>query len=165
MDIDVRPLLSGSNSKLDFSFEIPLEYNKNSYRIYKPVYVSGAVTDRGGLMILDAECRVEYETECARCLKKLSGTCSISFSRPLAVKLESENEDEEYLLIDDSGTVNIDRAVTEELLLSLPYRSLCKEDCKGLCPVCGCDKNEKDCGCVVKRTDPRWDILKSLSDK
>lgn len=165
MDINLNPLLSGSSTHVTFSFEIPLDGDAVGYKITGPVKVNGTVTDMGGYMQLDAECSAEYETECARCLKKLSGTCSISFMRPVALKLESDNEDEEYLIVDENGAVNIDRAVTEELLLSLPFRSLCKEDCKGLCPICGCNKNEKECGCVVKQTDPRWDILKKLKDK
>ena len=164
MDINVKPLLSGSSTKVPFTFELSIEYDKNGYKLVGPAEISGSVRDMGGYMQLDAECSVKYETKCARCLKRLEGTCSISFMRPVAVKLESDNEDDEYLLVDDNGAVNIDCAVSEELLLSLPFRSLCTEDCKGLCPVCGCNKNETECSCVVKQTDPRWDILKKLRD-
>ena len=164
MDISVKPLLSGSSSKVSFTFEIPIDYKENDYKLVGPAEISGAVKDMGGYMQLDAECSVNYETRCARCLKKLEGTCSISFMRPVAVKLESESEEDEYLIVDENGAVNIDRAVSEELLLSLPFRSLCSEDCKGLCPVCGCNKNETECSCTVKQTDPRWDILRKLRD-
>jgi uncharacterized protein len=52
--------------------------------------------------------------------------------------------------------------VWETLILNLPEGVLCKEDCRGLCPVCGCDRNARDCGCIVGDTDPRLEILKSL---
>ena len=86
----------------------------------------------------------------------------VDFTRPVAARLESEDEDEEYLLIGEGGVINVDEAITEELLLSLPFRSLCKDDCLGLCPKCGCNKNEKDCGCVLKEPDPRFAILKTV---
>ena len=49
-----------------------------------------------------------------------------------------------------------------DLLLELPSKMLCQEDCRGLCPICGKDLNEGPCGCEHDTTDPRWDALKSL---
>ena len=45
------------------------------------------------------------------------------------------------------------------------YKDLCKEDCKGLCPKCGCDLNEKECSCTTKEIDPRWAVLKNFKPK
>lgn len=52
--------------------------------------------------------------------------------------------------------------VWETLILNLPEGALCREDCKGLCPVCGADKNARDCGCEADDTDPRLRVLKNL---
>jgi uncharacterized protein len=52
--------------------------------------------------------------------------------------------------------------VWETLILNLPEGALCKEDCKGLCPVCGGDRNARDCGCAADDSDPRLRVLKSL---
>jgi uncharacterized protein len=62
----------------------------------------------------------------------------------------------------DGKVVDWAAIVREQLLLALPIAPRCREDCKGLCPVCGVNKNETDCGCVTKQTDPRWDKLKLL---
>jgi len=48
------------------------------------------------------------------------------------------------------------------VILSIPLKPVCDEQCKGLCPVCGENKNERDCGCVEKQTDPRWQSLPKL---
>ncbi len=159
MDISVKELLSGEMREIDFRFELPMDYNEDGYKVAKPAKVQGKVRDMGGYMQLDAECKIEYDTSCARCLKELSGECVMNISKPLAVKLESENDEGEYIIIGDNSCVNIDEAISEELLLSLPLRSLCKEDCLGLCPKCGCNKNEKECSCVTKEMDPRWAAL------
>lgn len=162
MDINVRQLLSGETDKLTFSYKMPVDHEENGYVLDKEADVSGVIRDMGGYMQLDADCVIGYETECARCLKKLNGSCSITFSRPVAVKLEAGNEEEEYVLVGSNSTVNIDDILVDELIMSLPYRSLCSESCKGLCPKCGCNRNEKECSCVTKEIDPRWAVLKDF---
>jgi uncharacterized protein len=162
MDINVRPLLSGEKREITFDYTVPLDYSENGYAIHGDAVIRGSVRDMGGYMQLDARCSAEYDTVCARCLKPLREECFVDFTRPVAARLESEDEDEEYLLIGEGGVINVDEAITEELLLSLPFRSLCKDDCLGLCPKCGCNKNEKDCGCVLKEPDPRFAILKTV---
>ena len=59
-------------------------------------------------------------------------------------------------------TIDIDELVREQVLLAVPERSLCQEDCKGLCPTCGADRNLKECGCESVEADPRWAALKNL---
>jgi uncharacterized protein len=48
---------------------------------------------------------------------------------------------------------------------AMPATVLCRDDCAGLCPTCGANRNEVDCGCVVVETDPRWDALRELSER
>ena len=62
-------------------------------------------------------------------------------------------------LVPDAGEL-----VREDIILSLPYRFLCREDCKGLCPVCGKNLNTGSCGCRSGKVDPRLEILKKLID-
>lgn len=165
MDISVKDLLSGRERAVNFSFEIPLDHKENDIVFTTGVLVEGKVTDSGGYMELEATCRAQYQTKCARCLKTLEDECSISFIRPVAVKLEQDHDEDEYVLVSDNASVNVDEAVSQELLLSLPFRALCKEDCKGLCIKCGCDLNEKQCSCVTKEIDPRWAVLKNFKPK
>lgn len=165
MDINIRPLLSSEKSVIEFSYSIPLDYSENGYTVNGDAVIVGKVKDMGGYMRLDADCKVGYHTQCARCLKPVDGVCSIEFSRDVALQLESENEEEEYLLVGEGSLINIDEAVSQELLLSLPLRSLCKEDCAGLCPKCGCDLNVTKCSCVTKEIDPRWAALMNFKAK
>ena len=94
MDINIKPLLSGEARKLAFDYELPVEHEESGYVLAKNARVQGEIKDMGGYMQLDAECVIGYETECARCLKKIDGECSIRFVRPVAVKLEKDNEEE-----------------------------------------------------------------------
>ena len=58
--------------------------------------------------------------------------------------------------------IDLDPLVREQLVLSLPAYPVCREDCKGLCPVCGANLNERECGCDRHVPDPRWAGLKSI---
>ena len=58
----------------------------------------------------------------------------------------------------------LDELVEADLILSLPFKNLCREDCRGLCPICGKNLNEGLCGCRPQTADPRLEILRQLID-
>lgn len=62
----------------------------------------------------------------------------------------------------DGTTLALDDTLREALILAVPMNPLCKADCKGLCPVCGGDRNARDCACAIKFDDPRLAPLKGL---
>jgi glycerol-3-phosphate acyltransferase PlsX len=59
--------------------------------------------------------------------------------------------------------LDVDEIVKEQVLLAVPTRMLCREDCKGICPECGTDRNTGECDCVTNDIDPRWAALKNLT--
>ncbi len=58
--------------------------------------------------------------------------------------------------------IDLDELVREELLLAVPTHLVCQENCKGVCPTCGADRNVTDCRCGEEYVDPRWAGLKKL---
>ena len=65
---------------------------------------------------------------------------------------------------EESGLL-LEDVVREQVLLSLPSRTLCTADCKGLCPRCGQNLNQAKCTCDEAPADPRWNALAGLADK
>jgi uncharacterized protein len=65
----------------------------------------------------------------------------------------------------EGDAVDLDELVREQILLGLPSRRLCREECKGLCPKCGADLNAGDCSCEQGEADPRWSALAEWKDK
>ena len=61
--------------------------------------------------------------------------------------------------------IDIDELVHEEILLAVPDHILCQDDCKGICPGCGADRNAVNCGCASAEVDPRWAGLKELVNR
>jgi uncharacterized protein len=63
----------------------------------------------------------------------------------------------------DGEALDIDEIVKEQILLAVPSHMLCRDDCKGICPECGSDRNTGECSCVTDNIDPRWAALKNLN--
>ena len=84
------------------------------------------------------------------------------FTHKLARTLETDGNDD-YIETPDF-VLDLDETVISDVLLSLPQKNLCKEDCKGLCSQCGHNLNEGECDCDKKQVDPRLEILKQLMD-
>lgn len=182
MRIDLRKLLAGEINKmpLDYTFPISESMDAGSDKMdsidteidgvvfTSQVEVKGEIVNMGGYMRLCATASVDYDAECARCLVPLSRSLSVDVERTLVPKdsLENTSEDEadDYLEIVDSS-IDPDNTFIEELMMEFPYRELCSEDCKGLCPKCGKNLNEGECGCVKKEIDPRLAILQKLLEK
>jgi uncharacterized protein len=111
----------------------------------------------------------DFQVPCARCVEDvpmvLEGNFDLIF-RPLgadagpqersisAVETEIGYYQKDSLLLED--------VLREQVLLSLPVRTLCKEDCKGLCPHCGGNRNSQACSCEEGQNDPRWEALGDL---
>ena len=74
---------------------------------------------------------------------------------------DEEDEDGQFVLVPDES-LDLEQLLTEDILLDVPSKFLCSPDCKGLCPVCGKNLNQGDCGCKQDTVDPRLAILKSL---
>lgn len=118
----------------------------------------------GGVVKVTGTLAGELDMSCSRCLKPLSHKVDIEFEERFKQsdhpEAGAQDEDEELQLVAEDQ-LDLKPYVEESFLLNLPFAALCKEDCKGLCPSCGTDRNERDCGCNTERIDPR---LASLGD-
>ena len=164
MYIDLKPILSGKTDTIEFDYKLPALEGFNGIEFPEEVSVKGVIRDHAGYITLQASASVPYITACARCMKEIEGVFDHTFSRTLATKLQKE-ENDEYLMIRENR-VDLDTPLLEDLILNFDFIYLCREDCKGLCPKCGHDLNESDCGCASKKEiDPRLAILAKLLDK
>lgn len=138
----------------------------------------------GERVLLRADARVKVAAECRRCLAPVTLDVPTHFELNLvAVPPEAKGEGDEEgeakehkdqegraasfdLQGDDEAfdgrEIDLGGIVREQILLALPMDVLCKDECKGLCTVCGQDLNVKECGCQRKVMDPRWAALKDI---
>lgn len=106
---------------------------------------------------------------CSRCASDTSTKVDASFQLVFVPAASAPAPGAEELGPDDldvatyeGDELDLSESVREELLLALPYAPLCREDCKGLCPRCGADRNEGDCNCATGPADDRWAALRNL---
>jgi uncharacterized protein len=106
---------------------------------------------------------------CSRCLKEYEASFAEHFTsfyrRPLEGALPGEVEisDEDAMTyFYEDEMIDLTPAVRDAMLLAVPMRPLCADDCKGLCSVCGEDLNVGKCSCSTEITDARWDALKKF---
>jgi uncharacterized protein len=110
-----------------------------------------------------------FQVPCARCIEPVEIPLEAEFDlifRPAAADSDAteraitaqETEIGYYL----KDSLSLEDVLREQVLLSLPVKTLCKPDCKGLCPRCGANRNSQPCSCDVGPSDPRWEALAGL---
>ena len=166
MVLDMLPVLCGEKNKIEFEFAfIPekdgaLCQSFSDIEFTAPISVRGYVKSMAEYMFLHEEISLEYKTDCARCAESVNGGLSFSFEKDIATEDVSKDNDD-YIFITDKK-LDLVQPTEEQLMLELPAKTLCREDCAGLCPKCGKNLNLGECRCPKHEGDPRLQILKSL---
>jgi uncharacterized protein len=114
-----------------------------------------------------------FEILCARCLEPVESLVKREFDLLYRPAGSDIGEDKEVELQDRDAAISyyegegleLAEIVREQLLLAIPIKTVCREECKGLCPHCGKNLNSGECECAQAASDPRWEALKSLKDK
>ncbi len=161
MLFDVKSILHAPGKRLGFQFELDLSDVEFSgrYPVSRPVEVRGEVRNTADLLDLTLTARATLDAVCDRCGKAFSQEKEIVYSCMLAEELQNEDNDEIVLLED--GKVDVGDLARTAFILGMDTKTLCSEDCKGLCSRCGADLNLGPCSCK-KETDPRLAVLAKL---
>ena len=112
------------------------------------------------------------EVSCARCLEPVVQDVSRRFDLLYRPQGADAGRDELSVTAAEAEIgyytgegVQLEEVLREQVLLALPFKTVCREDCKGLCPHCGKNLNVESCSCVRDADDPRWGSLKDIRDK
>ena len=134
-----------------------------------PAAINGKVRLSGDEVFVNGHLDTRARVECDRCLKPVELPVNADFTLEYISGSEYESsevaeltEAEMSVSVFDGNGIDVDEIVKEQILLAVPTRMLCREECKGICPQCGTDLNTGDCDCVTNDIDPRWAALKSL---
>ena len=153
MRIDLSSLAGKNSGTVSFAVSAPAgEWMKSAgpFTFLEPVSVEGVVTKDADGLELAGNLQVTVTAPCDRCL------CPVTL--PIACSIRERVSQESV-----SGHVlDITEPVAAALWDSLPMKVVCREDCKGLCPICGKDLNTGACDCKTTQTDPRFDGLRAL---
>ena len=160
-------------SKGDFAHVYqPDELNPVDERVslIAPAAVNGKIRLSGNEVFVNGHVETRAQVECDRCLKPVELPVNVDFTLEYISDSDYEStevaeltEEEMSVSVFDGSAIDVDEIVKEQILLAVPTRMLCREDCKGICPECGADRNTGECNCVKNDIDPRWAALKNLT--
>lgn len=149
MILQLREIFQIEGMHLPVSYEItPEELSEvRGYTFAAPVAVSGEFYNRAGIVTLKYTVSCTLDVVCDRCLTELKRDYSYDFSHTVVPSLQSEGDIYDTYLVAQHDSIDMNETAISDLLLMLPTKMLCRQDCKGLCDICGCNLNERTCNC------------------
>jgi len=165
MEIDLGRVEDRSTFSFDRALEIPVPGGGEALCV---VAVTAGVTRSLNRYNVEIRVKGEIRSECHRCLAPFAMPVEVSFdviiSRGEGAQPPEGVEEDDFVAVPALGEARYDLEprVREALILEIPIKLLCSEDCKGACAKCGKNLNDGDCGCGASSGDPRWGALKNF---
>ena len=139
------------------------------FKLVAPVEFRSEIRKDGRKFRLVGQMTTTLETSCSRCLEPFTIPVNAQFDLLFLPVADAGAEAERELGDDDVGVsfykddqIDLGEVMREQFYLALPMKPLCREDCQGLCPVCGKNRNVEPCTCTADWIDPRLEALKNL---
>jgi uncharacterized protein len=165
-----------------FLAQVLAEAEQAGYRPEAPSALHATFQRTSGGVLLQGRADLPLLASCKRCVAEVHVAVPVRFTLnlvPAHMKRDrsADGAHQEDSETDTSGsfdlaeadletyqgkTIDLDPIIREQVLLALPMQVVCREDCRGLCGMCGQDLNEAACGCESKRIDPRLAVLKDI---
>jgi uncharacterized protein len=143
-------------SQIDFDFETPPQSEVRVWKAGQSVLIKGKV-------------QTNLQLQCVRCLKEFSFPISSTFELTLHPLKETSSTEEKELVEEDmassfyeGGDIHLSEIACEQIFLEIPYKPLCHEECKGLCPICGKDLNLTSCNCAKEEFASSFSALQKV---
>jgi len=180
MQLELKQVFSEEGFRLSFEGELDLSDEElyGAFPYVKPIILRGTVENKSAVVMLRYHASVGFSRECDRCLDPAEAMLEYDFEHVLVAVEEKgkhaaakKNQDESDILSDDRSDelvfvpdfrLELDDVAREDILLETPTRFLCRQECKGLCPKCGCNLNHAQCNCDLSQPDPRLAALRDL---
>ena len=159
--------------RFDETFEPgQIEFASENLEQVSPLRAEGSaelLKNTGGEVRLRGRYTVEFSAPCDRCLVNARYPLDAGFDlfyQPVAAIARDEeieiDEGEAEIGFYEGGGLELEDVLREQILLALPMQRVCSEDCKGICPVCGKNRNQSACDCNPHTVDDRWGALRNL---
>jgi uncharacterized protein len=171
MLLDLRGFRGGTE-EISREFEPgALAQDGDDFRVVAPVQLTARAVKDAQKIRLTGRVRTTLETDCGRCLEPFAIPVDAPFDLMFLPEAEAARRPggEQEMQEDDAGVayykddvIDLGAVMREQFILALPMKPLCREDCQGLCPVCGINRNRERCDCRQEWIDPRLAGLKNL---
>lgn len=151
---------------------VEIDFSDSEVQQAGPLHAEGVaelLANTDGEVRIQGRFTVEMESECARCLGRARFPLDSAFDlfyRPVSFIAHEEevaiDEGEAEIGFYEGAGLELEDVLREQVLLLLPMQLVCREDCKGICPICGKNRNEVSCQCRTQAADDRWRALRNI---
>ena len=165
MIIDLSSIIKDYGGTMPLNIKVCLEntdFLGEEFKFPQGLDVNGKITNNTKSLQLEASVTGNIKVLCARCRKEILESISFDISEVLVREEEAENQIDEDVIVYQGHTVDVEDIVMNNFFMNVSGKFLCSDDCKGLCPKCGQDLNEKLCNCKDDEIDPRWQGLAEI---
>lgn len=163
MKISLNEIIEGQKLYLDLNVDVKLNVNDlgDEISVISPVSFLGKIINQSGKILLIGKYSCDIEFICHRCLDHFTRKVQGNIEERLVLDDSEESETEDFYSINNSK-IDLREIIEDSLILSLPIKVICDDNCKGLCPICGANLNSDQCTCTEDKIDPRLAKLKEL---
>ena len=164
MILDLKRIFANEGSVLNVEHSLDMsdvDFMGN-YPLKKPIKINGTVSNKASVVSLNLNVEYTFAAPCDRCGVDAAHNHTVTVDKLLATAIERQESD--TIITVPDMKFDVDEFVYSEVILDLPSKHLCSEECKGICFKCGKNLNEGECGCSTKEVDPRLAKLMELLD-
>lgn len=147
MKLDATLALKSQNLSVPFSCETQmerLELAGEAVDFLTPIRISGTYLFAEDTYFVNGTLQTSYRAICGRCLESFTVPLKLSFTEEF-VRKPNEEKPDQYVF--EGDTIDLTDMVNDLVVLNIPIRHICREDCRGLCPICGANLNTTACSC------------------
>lgn len=164
MILDLKRIFATENSVLPIEHSLDMSDVDffGNYPLKTPIKISGSISNKASVVSLVLTIQYEFSAPCDRCGVDAAHNHIVIVDKLLATAIERQESD--TIITVPDMKFDVDEFVYSEVILDLPSKHLCNDDCKGICFKCGKNLNEGECGCSTKEVDPRLAKLMELLD-
>lgn len=171
LKLDLKNLIKKESDRLSLNFLLNLDtikYHGEELKMMSPIQVTGDIYAVNEQLYLSCTYEGKLEVNCGRCLEPFIHAFHSRINAELVLNDRSTDEEEEDdVLFYEENTIDLEKVIVDQLIISLPMKFTCDHNCKGLCSQCGKSLNKETCQCTLTEdedddVDPRLTKLKEL---
>lgn len=137
-----------------------IEFSGSNFKFTEPVILQGEMIVENQVFKLEGNIRIKVELDCDRCTKSFEQKMDI----PLAESFSHQEDSSEDICLFSGKEIELTNIIRDNIISYIPMKFLCSDNCKGLCDICGCNKNYQKCSCKNEEYDPRLEALLKLKN-
>lgn len=165
MKIDITEIAGRDSTKMEISVSIntmDFEHKILGIKLYDNIEFKSTLSYMKGYIYLEGNIKGKYITSCNRCLRDIDDEYNLTMKEKYSLEMD-DNDDESYIY--EGHFIEIEHLIIDNISFSVPTIILCKDSCKGLCQVCGIDRNIDKCTCDTQGINIKMEKLKDYFKK